>query len=145
MKNLFSIIFLLLISASVFGQKTVPRFGIKPNEDNTGRVLTYNYQVYTFVAGVDSLKLSPNAYQTIVNAGAMVDSLTIQFKNIKSSYVGDMLSVIGYGSGASYKLKVGVTNCASSGVLVTGVGKYVTVRFIFDGIKWVEQGRFVQP
>jgi len=145
MKKFLSIIFLLLFSVAVFGQHTTPRFGTAPNQDNTGRVLTYSYSAYTFVSGVDSLKLSPNAYETFINAGAMVDSLTIQFKNVKSSYVGDQVTVFGYGSGGSFKLKIGSTNCSVGTTLTAASSKYVSIKFVFDGIKWIEQSRFTQP
>lgn len=145
MKRLFSIIFLFSLSFSVIGQHTTPRFGTAPNQDNTGRVLTYNYQTYTFVSGVDSLKLVPNAFETFVNAGAMTDSLTIKFSNVKSSYVGDQVTIYGSGSGASRKLKFDPTNCSVGVTLTAASSKYVSIKFVFDGAKWIEVSRFTQP
>ena len=144
-KIILSIVFILGAFA-MNAQHTDTRFGVAPNYDNTYRTLTLQSVGYTFVAGPDTLKLTPNAFETIVNVGAMVDSLQIQFKNIKSSWVGDKVRVIGYGSGASRKLNFVAGTNMSVGVTLTAAStKYISIQFIFDGIKWVEISRFTQP
>lgn len=144
MKKLFSLIFILSFAVAAIAQSTLPRFGTKPNQSNTGQFLTYKMTGYTFVSGADSLKLSPNAFQTIIAPDSLADSLMVKIVSVKSSYLGDKIYFTAVAKGASRKVKLVTTNLSSAGTLTCLQNKRITIVFIFDGVKWVEVTRYTE-
>jgi hypothetical protein len=150
-KLLFAV--LILFSGLAFGQSYTPRFGITPNQDNTGRVLTFKQvAAATPSAGVDTLKFIPNAWETdVVSKVALTDSLIVQFKSNAYSQAGDV---------AKFYLKADATNrkvrfisngtnyvyTSSSGTFITILAtKRGYIEFIFSGDAWIETTRVLQP
>lgn len=146
MKKLLQVLLLMLfVCSGVFAQSTSPRWGSNPKKQTaTGASISYRLITYSFVSGVDTLKLMPDGGETVVKIDAMTDSLLVKFDNVKMSYLGDKITFITSASSASRKLKFSTTNCTSGGTATPGSGKRVVIVFIFDGAKWVEVSRYVE-
>lgn len=142
MKKLFAIIFLLAISVVMYGQSTSPRFGTLKNQDNTGRVLTFKTVSLTDATGVDTLSITPNAFTTYVKI-AMKDSLTVK-PVVTTSYYGDQLIIICTATTGTPFLKFTGSNWLSAGKATLSSNLRAVIKFVFDGAKWVETGRYVQ-
>lgn len=136
MKKFLSIIFLLSLSVAVFGQRTLPRFGTLPNQDNTGRALTYAYSAPAYAA---TLALSPNAYQTTVNVGLLTGNITIT-AGVKGGYSADQLVLIvtADATGRTVTLSTGFTSRSTPISVPAGLTKII--EFVFNGVTWVETG-----
>ena len=148
MKNFLFIIF-ALITFSVSAQSVNPRFGIVKSDDNTGRVLTYKFNNTNDAIGADTVKLSPNAWETLVVPSATItDSLSYSLRSLSTSYTGDFLIFSFTNStGANHKIKfVGAGwQFSSSGSSITlTTAKKARISFMFDGTVWIETGRMVQ-
>lgn len=148
MKKFLFISFVLGVLTAL-AQYTTPRFGITPGDDNTGRVLTYNFVGTAEATGPDTIKIAPNAYETLVRpSGTIKDSLKINVTNITRCRVGDRLTcVFQNSSGSGHKIVFIGSNFqfSSSGATITLVTlKRATITFIFDGVTWVEVSRVVQ-
>lgn len=135
---------MLLIAASfaVNAQSTSPRWGTGANNDNTGRVLTYAYKSITDAAGADSTQLVNTAYSTTVRV-ALVDSFYFKNPNVTKSYASDRLVIVASGASGT-KLKFNNTNFISAGTATLSTNGRAVISFVFDGAKWVEDGRYVQ-
>ena len=142
---LLSFIFALGFSINSEAQNTVPRYGITPNADNTGRVLTYAFTAITDKAGKDSFTIAANAFQT--NYIATVADSVAYLGNVTNCYAGDHITFVfikaaGTGTalflGGNFK-----TSTASVRVSLTA-NKRTTIDFIFDGTYWLETSRVTQ-
>ena len=146
MKKLIPILvtFLFAFTGS-FAQSTSPRWSTNPTSGNaTGSSISFRLVNYTFVSGVDTLKLIPNASETLVQLGSITDSILVQFSNIKNCSLGDQVTLIGYATSATRKVKIWATNSASAGTASPASGKRIIIVFIFDGVKWIETSRFIE-
>ena len=143
------LIFLLAILGAFYvnanAQNTVPRYGITPNADNTGRVLTYAYAAVTDKAGKDSTTITANAFQT--NYIATVTDSVAFIANVTNCYAGDHIAFVfikGTGTGTILWLggnwKLSTANYRQS----LTANKRTTIDFIFDGTYWLEAGRVTQ-
>lgn len=142
MKKLFSLLFFVAITIATIAQSTAPRYGIAKNQDNTGRVLTFNYSVINDAAGADSTISFPNAYQTTYTVN-MLDSLTFKQPNVTASYVSDKIEIIASGASGT-KLKFYGTYWKSTGSAILSTNGRAVIDFVFDGAVWVETNRTVQ-
>ena len=142
MKKLFSLLFFVAITIATIAQSTAPRYGIAKNQDNTGRVLTFNYSVINDAAGADSTISFPNAYQTTYTVN-MLDSLTFKQPNVTASYVSDKIEIIASGASGT-KLKFYGTYWKSTGSAILSANGRAVIDFVFDGAVWVETNRTVQ-
>lgn len=144
MKKIISLLAIVFCVVLVSAQSTSPRFGNLKSQDNTGRNLTYALVNYTDVAGADSLKTAPNAFQTIYNLTISTDSVTFGSPALTKSYLGDNIVIIVQGTATGKKLKFNSPYIIGAGTVTTTTNKRAVIRFIFDGAKWVETGRYVQ-
>jgi hypothetical protein len=142
MKNLIFFLVFMVSAFVVSAQSTAPRFGITPNADNTGRVLTWKYQSIADATGADSAILVPSAYNTTVRV-TLTDSFTLKQPNIKQSYAADIIRVVVSGASGT-KLKFSGTNYQTAGTATLSTGGRAVITLIFDGVKWVEASRVVQ-
>ncbi len=150
MKNfLFLLSICLLTFTASFAQSITPRFGVGKNQDNTGRVLTYNFVNTAEVAGSDTIKLVPNAFETlVVPSNAIIDSISYSLKVLTTSQVGDVI-IFNFlnSSGSGHKVKFVGTgwqfSSSGSSITLTTV-KRAAITFRFDGAAWLETGRVVQ-
>ena len=158
MKTLFSLILILAMTSCAMAQvSTAPRFGVGKNNDNTGRVLTYAVISTTDVtsATLDTIVLAPNAFETLVcmKTGTVMtnltDSVCYKFSSTTTNYrLGDEVTImLSKGTGAG-KFKFGgsqyVLSTASAAVALAA-NKSAIMRFRWNGSKWIEVSRTVQP
>lgn len=139
------LLFILAAMVAVFAanaQSTTPRWGSGPNNDNTGRVLTWKYQSITDAAGADSVTLVPSAYNSTIRV-ALTDSFFFKSPSVKQSFAADVLTIVASGASGT-KVKFAGSNFISAGTATLSTGGRAVVTFIFDGAKWVEQSRVVQ-
>lgn len=156
MKNLI-LLFLLAFTFTVSAQTTAPRFGTTKNADNTGRGLTYAVVTTTDVtsATLDTIVLAPNAFETLVcmKTGTVMtnlaDSVCYKFATNNANYkLGDKVTImVSKGTGAG-KIKFGgsvyILSTASAAVALAA-NKSLIMRFVWNGSKWIEVARVVQP
>jgi hypothetical protein len=150
---LFSIAMLFIVSANA--QVTTPRYGIVAGDDNTGRVLTYNYVSVVEKVGFDSIVPAPHAWTTIYKVNVANDSIRFSSPSITRSYFGDNIEIVVTGASGKKVSFAGVTNYANSkwvlgtysgtglttGSIVLGSKGKAVIKFVFDGAVWVEAGR----
>jgi hypothetical protein len=123
------------------GQSTSPRFGIVPNDDNTGRTLTYYYYTPKDTVGADTAKFTPHGFETYIQpSDSIIDSLVIN-AYLTRSYICDKIEFQCVGSNAIPSKGHITFNNGFSGpdtrVNVTAkAGSHIT--FIFDGKIWRE-------
>lgn len=157
MKKVLSILSLLALTLTVSAQITAPRFGTTKNADNTGRGLTYAVVTTTDVtaATLDTIVLAPNAYETLVcmKTGTVMtnlaDSVCYKFSSSTGNYkLGDVVTfMISKGTGAG-KIKFGGSQyvlSTSSAAVALAANKSLIMRFRWNGSKWIEESRVVQP
>lgn len=157
MKKLFALLFLVAFTFTVSAQITAPRFGTTKNSDNTGRGLTYAVVTTTDVtsATLDTILLAPNAFETLIcmKTGTVMtnlaDSVCYKFSSTTGNYkLGDVATfMISKGTGAG-KIKFGgsqyILSTASAAVALAA-NKSLIMRFRWNGAKWIEESRVVQP
>lgn len=157
MKKILFILATLMFASCAIAQVTAPRFGTVKNDDNTGRVLTYAVVTTTDLtqATLDTILLTPRAYETLVcmKTGTamtnLTDSVCYKFSSTTTNYrLGDIVTfVISKGTGAG-KIKFGgsqyVLSTASAAVALAA-NKSLIMRFRWNGSKWIEETRVVQP
>lgn len=128
--------------ATVSAQSTSPRWGTGPNNDNTGRALTYAYSSIVDATGADSAFVYPNAYSSTIRV-TLTDSIYLNFSNIKKSFASDHVIIVASGASGT-KVKFSTANVISTGTATLSAGGRAVIKFIFDGVKWVEDDRAVQ-
>lgn len=142
MKKFISFLFLLVAFVAVNAQSTSPRFGTAKNQDNTGRILTYNLISVADAAGADSVTIVPSAWETIVKVAAL-DSITFKSPTVTKSYYGDNLTIMVSGTSGDL-VKFTGSNWLSAGTATLSSGAVAVIRFRFNGSKWIEESRVVQ-
>lgn len=158
-KYILSLIAIFAISLGIAQSTatTTPRFGIVKNDDNTGRVLTYAVISTTDLtqATLDTITITPNAFRTYVymKTGTTIinlaDSVCYKFSSKNTQYrLGDeVFFMISKGTGAG-KIKFGgsqfILSTASAAVAVAA-NKTLIMGFIWNGVKWAEGHRMIQP
>ncbi|WP_315823009.1 hypothetical protein [Paraflavitalea speifideaquila] len=143
MKKLFAILaFSFVMVLSTVAQSTTPRFGITPNNDNTGRSLTYKFAAKTDATGNDTFKIVPNAYKTIYRV-TLTDSLGFNVTSTLNCYAGDQIQIIASGASGT-KVTFKGSNWISAGTATLSSGLRAVLNLVFDGSKWVEVSRVVQ-
>lgn len=142
MKKSTFIIAITLLSFVSFSQSTTPRFGTGPNDDNTGRVLTYRYFDKVDAVGNDTLKIQPRAWSTTLRF-VLTDSLGIDANNLTQSYAGDNISIIATGASGT-KVTFKGANWQTAGTATLSSGGTAVISLVFSGTKWVEVSRAVQ-
>ena len=134
----------MAVAFQVSAQQTVPRFGTKKNEDNTGRALNYKVApTITDAVGVDSVVINPNAFETYYRVNLNNDTLTLRSPIVTNSYYGDKLIFQVVGTNGR-RLKFAPPNFLSAGAATLSTGAFATIVFVFNGVRWVEQSRVVQ-
>jgi len=114
------------------------RFSTVANDDNTGRVLTYDFKKPTYAA---TLSINVNAYRTYVEPTVLTGNCTINavVTNVQEY---DELIVILLSDTTLRTVTFG-TNFKSTGTIAPAISKSATISFVFDGTNWLETGRAV--
>lgn len=143
MKHLF-ILLITLSTLPAFSQSSTPRTGVGVFHDNTFRALTLKYIPVTNLRGdgTDTVKLSLNAYKTLVSIPALTGTLTVVFPSVQSCYLGDEVTLTAIGAGALSFVGSNVVT-ASPGMPLSCSAR-TNITFIFDGTTWFEEFRQVQ-
>jgi len=143
MKKFISILILaLVVCFSVNAQSTTPRFGTTPNQDNTGRALNYKWVGKADATGNDTLKIVPNAYNTILRL-TLTDSLGVNVTSTVKSYAGDQIQIIASGASGT-KVTFKGSNWQTAGTATLSTGGFAVIGLVFTGTKWIEANRVVQ-
>lgn len=143
MKKLFSLLFLVCFATVLMAQISTPRFGITPNSDNTGRVLTYKLVSVTDVAGNDAVVSKVNAYETIYKV-TLLDSITFSQPVVTSCALGDKMTILMTAASGTPFLKFTGDKWINAGKATLSSKARGVIVMIFDGAKWVEVSRVIQ-
>jgi hypothetical protein len=149
MKNII-LLFALLLSFVVAPLcAEAQRFGTTASQDNTYRPLNLSLVTYVLKTGVDTLKLKPNAFETHIRCSSTLsDSLAIQVTSVTNCKLGDKIYLQVRSDASTRKLKlVGNTTfvTGSTTSISLAANKSAILTFYFDGSRWLEASRFVQP
>ena len=149
MKKIISILVLMVMfTIGANAQSTTSRFGTGRNQDNTGRVTTYNFVSTNDAAGNDTIFVTPNAWETnIIPSSAITDSVNIKL-NLTKCYLGDNIRVVvskGSGSGAIRFPSTYFINDATANRYTIAANKVAVFEFIFNGSKFMMTNKTVQP
>lgn len=110
-----------------------------PNEDNTARIITTQYQAPAYAATI-ALKLK-EAFN-IVQPATLTGALTMTAETSRP-LIGDQLVVLFLADGTGRTVTFG-SGFAPSATLAITASKRASASFVFDGAAWVETGRAIQ-
>jgi hypothetical protein len=144
MKKLLLIAMLGLFVNVANAQTVTPRYGITKNNDNTGRVLTWTSNTITPTSTL--VTVAPNAYQSLITIASTSISPTFT-ANLKRSYLSDRINLlVTPNSTGTRTLTFGTGSFIGTATTMTvAASKQALVTFIFDGAKYMEISRSVQP
>lgn len=155
MKKIITLMFLLgTFISGVSAQGSYPgrpMFGTAPNQDNTGRALTYGYAAIGDTVGstVDTILIIPNNYNKVYMC-TVADSAVIAIKGLSTSFTGSFITIIMEGKSTSQWIKfLGYSGLATQWVtsntkISPAASKRAIITFFCDGTAWIECYRFVQ-
>lgn len=145
MKKLLIAITLVTLACTVDAQFTTPRFGTTPGTDNTFRKLTNAYITPTDAASatIDTFAVYPAAFRTIYRL-VLVDSVCAGNPTLTKSYAGDEITFVLSAASGTPLLRFIGANWVTAGTATMTTRLRSVIKFIFDGAKWVEVGRYTQ-
>jgi hypothetical protein len=148
--GILSILFTAVVLTSSYTGR--PLFGTNPNQDNTGRQLTYGYTAIGDTAGstIDTITIVPDNYEKFYSL-TLVDSAVVAIKTTRSSFTDSKLTfIINAGAATGTKIKfLGYSGLTSqwlpttSGTSTFSVtpSRTATISWICTGTKYAETGR----
>lgn len=117
------------------------------NRDNTGAVLTNDYQTPAYAA-----TLAPvlKAAFTLIKPGTLTGALTINLAtpvvytdNDTAPFVGDKVRFLLVSDGTSRTVTFGTNMAPTATTFVVTTAKYGSVEFTFNGTIWLETSRSI--
>lgn len=114
------------------------RFSNLPNDDNTGRVLTYDFKKPAYAS---TLSVTTNASKTFIEPAVLTGAMTVNAV-VTNAQEYDELVVILLSDTTSRTVTFG-TNFKTTGTIAPAISKSATISFVFDGTNWLETGRAV--
>lgn len=111
----------------------------KPNEDNTGNIITSQYQAIAYATPI-ALKL--NAARTIVKVAQLTGALTITAETTRPQ-IGDELTILFAADGTNRTVTLSTGLVGSAATIVVTASKQASYTAVFDGTSWVETGRAI--
>lgn len=156
-KGIFGMLVVLAISFASHAQQTTPRFGVGTNAFGGSNGVKYVQSVAlnntNDAAGADTIKLFGNVFRQYVSPkDSLKDSIVYRFKSLASCYPYDELIFNFYAGKASKKIRFSnrilsafVFSTAGDSTTTLAANKRMRITFIFDGTKWLETGKVVQP
>lgn len=144
MKKFLSIAILSLCVLFAGAQSTtLPRWGGgPPQNDNTGRVLTYALKTVATTSATATLTQVPNAFETVIKIGTLSHALSDSL-NSSLSYVGDKVTFV-FTADGSGRVVTFTGSLHSVGTVSVGASLTATTTFIYMGTSgWIEVGRAV--
>lgn len=120
---------------------TTPRYSLitARNEDNTGRVVTNEYQAIAYAASV-ALKLQ--SANTVCKFAQLTGAMTITAETTRPQ-IGDELTLLFNADGTARTVTFSTGLSPSAATLVVAISKQASITFMFDGVSWVETGRAI--
>lgn len=144
MKNLI-LLFLLAFTISVSAQSTTPKFSTTKYGDNTGKSLTYGVLAITPTSTMVTIKPNFNFYQLATVATTSI-SPTFTVSTTYSNKADQLDLLITSNDTGTRTITLGTGFIANAVTTQTlAASKQALFRFIFDGSKYVEISRAVQP
>ena len=119
-----------------------PRFGRTAGQIFYAERISQSYNL--IAAGTTTLSAAPKAYDTIyVAQAAMTSNLTVNAVTT-SAKLGDQITFLFLADTTARVVTFG-TDFISGGTVTAAISKRASATFKFDGVKFVEISRFVQP
>lgn len=114
------------------------------NQDNTGRVLTFDYQAITDAA---TIALVATAYNTVFNISPLGANTTLTINTTSTFGIGSNVTILMKGDITSPIADYTVT--FSTGFEETGVftlhgGRHGVAKFVFNGDAWIQISNFTE-
>jgi len=136
---------LIAVTFNVTAQSTNPRFGTTKLGDNTGRSLTYGLLAVTPTSTMVTVKPSNFYYQLATVATTSISpTFTVSTTYSNKADQLDLLITSNATGTRTITLSTGfIANAVTTQTLAAS--KQALFRFIFDGSKYVEISRSVQP
>lgn len=144
MKNLI-LLFLLAFTISVSAQSTSPKFSTTKYGDNTGKSLTYGVLAVTPTSTMVTVTPSFKFYQLATVATTSISpTFTVSTTYSNKADQLDLLITSNATGTRTITLSTGfIANAATTQTLAAS--KQALFRFVFDGSKYVEVARSIQP
>ena len=158
MKKFLTLSLICLSTLFVSAQTTTPRYGLTAGKDNTGRILTWGATTVTPSSATVTIP-AQSKYSNLVTVSSSTAITTVSAV-VTGSYLDDRMDLKVLSAAADRTLTfvsgafVGNIMATQSGTVLpiaTGStqvipsGKSAIFKFTFDGAKWNEVGRSVQP
>ncbi len=140
MKKIIFLFALILGVNCAFSQATAPRFGTDKYHDNTGKAITYGYLQPAYAAIVT---VTPSKSSNVYAVGTLTGAITVNTSTTTSKVCDEMTLILAANS--TSRVATFSTNIVSTGTLGVLASKQATIRFIFDGVNWIEIARWAQP
>lgn len=138
-----------LFAVSMQAQSVLPRWGSgAPQNDNTGRILTYSVLSTTTGTATAVAYQKPMTYGTIIKVGTLTHALTDSLSTAYS-FLGDVVTfVFTADTLTAGRVVTFGNNIKSAGTLTVPNSKSshsgeATATFVFDGAKWTEVSRAI--
>lgn len=122
--------------------RTTPRFGRTDGQVFYAERISQSFSLIP--VGTATLAITPNAYESIYVAQvAMTSALTVNATTTKAQ-LGDKLTFLFLANTTARVITFG-TGFTSTGTVTAAISKRASATFVFDGVKYVEVGRAVEP
>ena len=115
-----------------------PRFGITPNDDNTGRVITYSYYNPAYAS---TLLVAPDASSTTYLVQQLTGAVTISASTGNAVPL-DVITFL-FNADSSNRAVTFSTGFSTAGTLTVTASKKASASFMFDGTSFVEVSRAI--
>ncbi len=113
--------------------------GIGENQDNTGRVITYDYKEPAYAA---TISVTPTKSITYVNVAQLTGALTLNTV-VTSCVAGCTLVLLFKADGTNRTVTLGTGLTSSAATIVVTASKNASVSYVFNGVAFVETGRAI--
>lgn len=123
---------------------TTVRTGTTNSQDQTARVLQFDWQEVAYAASV-ALTTKQNVSNTTVRVAQCTGNLSLTVgvgSATTDPQVGDKLTLL-FSSDGTGRVITFSTGFASAGTLTMNISKKASAQFMFDGTAWVETQRSI--
>ncbi len=149
MKKIIALLAIVAFTINVNAQSTSPRWGSgNPQNDNTGRILTYANLSVTTASTTTVAYQKPNAWKTVIKVGKLTRALTDSL-SVSNAYLGDEVTFIfSADTLTAGRVVTFGNNIRSAGTLTVPNSKSsrsgeATATFVFDRVYWTEKSRTI--
>lgn len=145
MKKLIFALIAIAFSLSVEAQTATPRFGTSKNQDNTYRAMTLGTLTVTPTSTMVTV-FSNNKFYSLTTVATTSISPTFT-ANVANAYLADQMDILVTANATGTRTITLGTNFIANAVSTQtlAASKQALFRFVFDGSKYVEVGRSIQP